>query len=214
MKNQRILSMVCMINPWNRSFWYWSEIYMPSFLIGCKRCKTPQHWSSRHWRRRRRWSFYSSVEIRPENEYDRLVRLSDEYFQDSNMISSESRPCGGFSLRYECACDFYQLQCNRVVQNVSEPRTIEKITSSISCMCRFSSSMRCLLIERRESSLFENSNLWHRKTGCRSSLHSATTTGLPNWPLKISNWYVKRVDWYLWSLFFSRLQRMPTNYAM
>ncbi|CAF4377169.1 unnamed protein product, partial [Rotaria sordida] len=44
------------------------------------------------------------VEIRPENEYDKLLRLSNEYYQDTNIMSSESRPCGGFSLRYECAC--------------------------------------------------------------------------------------------------------------
>ncbi|CAF2605251.1 unnamed protein product [Rotaria sp. Silwood2] len=58
------------------------------------------------------------VEIRPENEYDKLLRLSNEYYQDTNIMSSESRPCGGFSLRYECACDFYQIPCNRAVQNL------------------------------------------------------------------------------------------------
>jgi len=58
------------------------------------------------------------VEIRPENEYDRLVRLSNESFQDNNIMSSETRPCGGFSLRYECACDFWQVPCNRLVQNL------------------------------------------------------------------------------------------------
>jgi hypothetical protein len=59
------------------------------------------------------------VEIRPDNEYDKLLRLSNEYSQDINIMSSESRPCGGFSLRYECACDFYQVQYNKAVQNVS-----------------------------------------------------------------------------------------------
>ncbi|CAF3341597.1 unnamed protein product [Rotaria sp. Silwood1] len=58
------------------------------------------------------------VEIRPENEYDKLLRLSNEYYQDTNIMSSESRLCGGFSLRYECACDFYQVPCNRAVQNL------------------------------------------------------------------------------------------------
>ena len=56
------------------------------------------------------------MEIRPENEYDRLLRLSNESVED---ISNDLRPCGGFSLRYECACDFYQVQCHRFVQNVS-----------------------------------------------------------------------------------------------
>ncbi len=56
------------------------------------------------------------MEIRPENEYDKLVRLSNEYFED---MSNDIRPCGGFSVRYECACDFYQLQCHRSIQNVS-----------------------------------------------------------------------------------------------
>jgi hypothetical protein len=60
--------------------------------------------------------FFLSVEIRPENEYDKLLRLSNEYFEG---ISNDIRPCGGFSLRYECACDFYQVQCHRSVQNVS-----------------------------------------------------------------------------------------------
>ena len=59
---------------------------------------------------------FLSVEIRPENEYDKLLRLSNEYYEDT---SSDIRPCGGFSLRYECACDFYQVQCHRYVQNVS-----------------------------------------------------------------------------------------------
>ncbi len=55
------------------------------------------------------------MEIRPENEYDKLLRLSNEYYQDIN----ECRPCGGYSLRYECACDFHQISCNRAVQVVS-----------------------------------------------------------------------------------------------
>jgi len=59
------------------------------------------------------------VEIRPENEYDKLLHLSNEYFED---ISNDIRPCGGFSLRYECTCDFYQVQCYRSVQNVSFER--------------------------------------------------------------------------------------------
>ncbi|CAF2649231.1 unnamed protein product [Rotaria sp. Silwood2] len=55
------------------------------------------------------------VDIRPENEYDRLLRLSNEYFEDK---SSDVHVCGGFSVRYECACDFYQTQCYRSVQNL------------------------------------------------------------------------------------------------
>ncbi|CAF3836161.1 unnamed protein product [Rotaria sordida] len=55
------------------------------------------------------------VDIRPENEYDRLLRLSNEYFDDK---SSDIHICGGFSHRYECACDFYQTQCHRSVQNL------------------------------------------------------------------------------------------------
>ncbi|CAF0872120.1 unnamed protein product [Adineta steineri] len=58
------------------------------------------------------------VEIRPENEYEKLLRLSNEYCQDINIMSSELRPCGGFSLRYECACDFYQIPCNKAVYNL------------------------------------------------------------------------------------------------
>ncbi|UJR27563.1 hypothetical protein I4U23_008845 [Adineta vaga] len=58
------------------------------------------------------------VEIRPENEYEKLLRASNDYCQDINIMSSELRPCGGFSLRYECACDFYQLPCSRAVQNI------------------------------------------------------------------------------------------------
>ncbi|CAF3056472.1 unnamed protein product [Rotaria socialis] len=58
------------------------------------------------------------VEIRPENEYDKLLRLSNEFYQDPNIMSTESRPCGGFSQRYECACDFYQIPCNRAVQTL------------------------------------------------------------------------------------------------
>jgi hypothetical protein len=71
------------------------------------------------------------VDIRPENEYDKLLRLSNEYFDDK---ASDIRPCGGFSLRYECACDFYQVQCYRPVQNVSfskERNRIFVITSLI-----------------------------------------------------------------------------------
>ncbi|CAF0821938.1 unnamed protein product [Adineta ricciae] len=60
----------------------------------------------------------SIVEIRPENEYEKLLRLSNDYCQDVNIMSTELCPCGGFSLRYECACDFYQLPCNRTVQNI------------------------------------------------------------------------------------------------
>lgn len=56
-----------------------------------------------------------SVEIRPENEYDKLIRLSNESLEE---ISNDYRPCGGFSLHYNCACDFYQIQCYRSVQNV------------------------------------------------------------------------------------------------
>lgn len=56
------------------------------------------------------------MDIRPENEYDRLLRLSNEYFEDKG---SNINVCGGFSIRYECACDFYQTQCHRSVQNVS-----------------------------------------------------------------------------------------------
>jgi hypothetical protein len=62
------------------------------------------------------FSVFLSVEIRPENEYDKLLRLSNEYVENT---SSDIRPCGGFSLRYECACDFYQVQCYRSVQNVN-----------------------------------------------------------------------------------------------
>lgn len=54
------------------------------------------------------------MDFRPENEYDKLLRLSTESYQDIN----EYRPCGGFSLRYECACDFHQIPCNRSVQIV------------------------------------------------------------------------------------------------
>jgi hypothetical protein len=59
------------------------------------------------------------VEIRPENEYDKLLRLSNEYLDDTSITSSKFRPCGGFSLRYECACDFHQVHCHHPVQNVS-----------------------------------------------------------------------------------------------
>jgi len=54
------------------------------------------------------------VEIRPENEYDRLIRLVNESYQ----ILDKIRPCGGYSLRYECACDFHQVQFHRGVQTV------------------------------------------------------------------------------------------------
>ncbi|CAM4889502.1 unnamed protein product [Rotaria socialis] len=57
----------------------------------------------------------SIVDIRPENEYDRLVRLSNEYFEDK---LSDIHICGGFSIRYECACDFYQTPLHRSVQNL------------------------------------------------------------------------------------------------
>ncbi|CAF1023065.1 unnamed protein product, partial [Adineta steineri] len=55
------------------------------------------------------------VEIRPENEYDKLLRLSNEYYED---ILNGIRPCGGFSVRYECACDLYQSSCHKYVQNL------------------------------------------------------------------------------------------------
>ncbi|CAF4915409.1 unnamed protein product, partial [Rotaria sp. Silwood1] len=55
------------------------------------------------------------VDIRPENEYDRLLRLSNEYFEDK---SSDINVCGGFSIRYECACDFYQSQYYRSVPSL------------------------------------------------------------------------------------------------
>ncbi len=58
------------------------------------------------------------MEIRPENEYDKLVRLSNELYQDTN----DGRPCGGYSLRYECACDFHEIPFHRSVQVVSEGR--------------------------------------------------------------------------------------------
>ncbi|CAF1992841.1 unnamed protein product [Rotaria magnacalcarata] len=57
----------------------------------------------------------SIVDIRPENEYDRLLRLSNEYFEDK---LSDMHICGGFSMRYECACDFYQTPLHRSVQNL------------------------------------------------------------------------------------------------
>lgn len=60
------------------------------------------------------------MEIRPENEYDKLLQLANQYFED---ISNDIRPCGGFSLRYECACDFYQVQCHRSIQYVSDDST-------------------------------------------------------------------------------------------
>ena len=75
------------------------------------------------------------MEIRPENEYEKLLRLSNEYTDEKTVASSVSRPCGGFSLRYECACDLYQTQCYRAVQNVSEQRltrTMDLWTRSIS----------------------------------------------------------------------------------
>ncbi len=72
--------------------------------------------------------FFHSVEIRPENEYDKLLRLSKEYLDDA---STDIRPCGGFSLRYECACDFYQVQCYRPVQHVSFKNGIFFIKSLI-----------------------------------------------------------------------------------
>ena len=56
------------------------------------------------------------VEIRPENEYDKLLRLSNESYED---MTNDIRPCGGFSVRYECACDFFESQCHRSVQSVS-----------------------------------------------------------------------------------------------
>ena len=56
------------------------------------------------------------MEIRPENEYDKLLRLSHEHYQESN----EYRPCGGYSLHYECACDFQQIPIHRSVQVVSK----------------------------------------------------------------------------------------------
>ncbi|CAF0852401.1 unnamed protein product [Adineta ricciae] len=55
------------------------------------------------------------VEIRPENEYDKLLRLSNESYEDT---TNDIRPCGGFSVRYECACDFFESQCHRSVQNL------------------------------------------------------------------------------------------------
>lgn len=56
------------------------------------------------------------MDIRPENEYDRLLRLSNEYFEDK---LSDINVCGGFSPRYECVCDLYQTQCHPPIQNVS-----------------------------------------------------------------------------------------------
>ena len=60
------------------------------------------------------------MEIRPENEYEKLLRLSNEYTDEKAVPASLSRPCGGYSLRYECACDLYQTPCFRAVPNVSE----------------------------------------------------------------------------------------------
>ena len=94
----------------------------------------------------------SSVEIRPENEYDKLIRLSNESLEE---ISNDSRPCGGFSLHYDCACDFYQIQCYRSVQNVStisgEELHLGRIHSSL--------SIWYLLIEFLENLHSEN---WNR----------------------------------------------------
>lgn len=67
---------------------------------------------------------YFRVEIRPENEYDKLLQLANEYFED---ISNDIRPCGGFSLRYECACDFYQVPCHRSIQYVSKTRILSRL---------------------------------------------------------------------------------------
>lgn len=56
------------------------------------------------------------MEIRPENESDKLLSLSNEYYPETNVC----RPCGGFSLHYECACDFHGIPMHRLVQMVSE----------------------------------------------------------------------------------------------
>jgi hypothetical protein len=64
--------------------------------------------------------FVFSVDIRPENEYEKLLRLSNEHLDDVTMKFNLVRPCDSFSLRYECACDLYQLPCHRAVQNVSQ----------------------------------------------------------------------------------------------
>ena len=84
---------------------------MQFFHIDCQRCTISREYHGISY-----LLFVFSVEIRPENEYDRLMRLSNEYLEE---IPNDSRPCGGFSLHYECACDFYQIPCHRSVLNVS-----------------------------------------------------------------------------------------------
>ncbi len=97
---------------YNHFLLYLFDVYMQFFLIDYKQCMPINKKNILN----KNNLFFLSVEIRPENEYDKLLRLSNEYFEG---ISNDIRPCGGFSLRYECACDFYQIPCHRSVQNVS-----------------------------------------------------------------------------------------------
>ncbi len=111
------------------------------------------------------------MEIRPENEYDKLLRLSNEHYQDIN----ECRPCGGYSLRYECACDFHQIQCNRAVQVVSQRITFFQKEIE---MILFSLLIPFLLIEYPVNLHFENLKELYKKNGYQLLVLYVIMTGL------------------------------------
>ncbi len=102
------------------------------------------------------------MEIRPENEYDKLLSLSNEYYQETN----ECRPCGGYSLHYECACDFHEIPMHKAVQIVSD----EEKNSRMLCFFCFRLLIQYLLIEYHENLPFENLNLLLKKNGYRLSV--------------------------------------------
>lgn len=62
----------------------------------------------------------SIIDVRPDNEYDRLIRQINETSGELNVTSTIYRPCGGYSLRYECACDLYQIPFHRTFPHIVE----------------------------------------------------------------------------------------------